>query len=501
MNQYIISIDRGSTNVKSVVFDKQGNEILTSSYASQKPISLKSGWWEQDMNLMWDSTLKSIKGIFDRGILPEEIVGVFVSGQGNGLMPIDKYGNPARAGILSLDSRAAYIHKRWVEDGRFMKAMPVIGLPFSAGGPLPLLAWFKENEPEEFEKIDKVLFSKDWIRYKLSGVICTDQTDASGAGLMDISKNDYAWGVISDFGLGELKDKLPEIRASHEVVGTITKESAIETGLLEGTPVLCGAHDLAAYPFGVGSIDSKELVSVMGTWGFNIIPSKDLTGAPAVLYHTVPEHFLIGFGDGNSGGCLDIMLETLCGNQDYQAKYQQVSLYQYVEDMIEHTKPTGILFHPFIFGSPINNDACAGLYGVKNWHTKGDIMRSVYEGIVMGHLSGIKMLPNNDKFESMWLIGGGSKSKFIGQLFADIIGIPVKIATTNEITARGGAMNAWVGLGVYKTHSEACIPPQISIEYKPNAKMNEFYMKKYKIFSRLTEINSEIWPELNEMSL
>lgn len=500
MPNYVIAIDRGSTNVKAVAFDTRGNEVLTSTQASQKPVSLHPGWWEQDMQLIWEDTVQAIRGIFAGGLRPEEIIGVFASGQGNGMMPIDRHGQPARMGILSLDSRASTIYNGWMLDGRYGLVTQTSLLPFPVGSPLALLAWFKQQAPEEFARIDTVLFSKDWIRYKLSGVICTDQTDASGAGLMDPRKNTYAWDVFEQLDLADIRSKLPEIRPSHTVVGGVTKEAAQATGLKEGTPVLCGAHDIAAYPFGIGSLDSQELVSVVGTWGFNLIPIRSLDGMFMAYYHTVPDYYITGVGDGNSGGSLDIIVNTLCEHERTQADRQQISVYAYIENMISRTKPTGILFHPFIFGSIFSSSASGCFYGIKNWHTKADILRAVYEGIVMGHYANIQLIPGNDRFKSMWLIGGGAKSTFFGQTFADITGLNVKVPRSTEITARGGALNALVGLGVFKNHQEACIPPEIRTEYRPDPAMQTFYQKKFAAFQQIFGLNSQIWDTLHQLN-
>jgi L-xylulokinase len=500
MKEYVVVIDRGSTNVKAVAFDTKGNEIFTSTYASQKPVSVNPGWWEQDMQIIWENTANAVKGVFAGGILPEEVMGVFAVGQGNGMMPIDKHGNPSRMGILSLDSRGADIHNGWTLDGRYSQAIEKLVFPFVVGSPMPLLAWFKQNAPEEFGRIDKILFSKDWIRYKLSGTICTDQSDASGAGLMDPRKNAYAWDVFELLDLADIKDKLPEIRPSHEIVGRVTKEAALATGLKEGTPVLCGAHDIAAYPFGIGSMDSKELVSVVGTWGFNIIPVTSLDGMFMAYYHTVPGYFLTGIGDGNSGGCLDIIVNTLCEHEKHQAAQKKVPVYEYIEDMINDTKTTGILFHPFIFGTIFTSSASGCFYGIKNWHSKADILRAVYEGIVMGHYANIKLIPGCGNFASMWLIGGGAKSKIFGQIFADVTGLSVKVPNSYEITARGGAMNALVGLGVYKNHQEACIPPEIKTVYHPNPQMREYYRKKFSAHQKIFDLNMQIWDTVSQLN-
>lgn len=501
MKQYVMVVDRGSTNVKAVVFDKMGNEILSSSYASQKPVSYNPGWWEQDMDLIWASTSNAIKGVFSSGkVKADDIMGVFVTGQGNGLMPIDKNGKPARMGVLSLDSRAAEIYDMWNEDGRYNEAIKILGMPFVVGSPLPILAWLKKYNRKEFDNIDKILFSKDWIRYKLCGNACTDQTDVSGAGMMDIQKYDYAYDVFSMLDLDEIKDKLPIIRKSHEVVGEVTKQASYETGLNEGTKVLCGAQDTCAYPFGIGTLSNRQLVSVVGTWGMNIVATQDISNALVAIYHSVPDYFITGFGDGNSGGCLDIMVNNFCQEEKLEAFQTGKSVYELIENKIKDLKPTGIIFQPFVFGSLFNSSESAGFYGIKNWHSKADILKAVYEGIVMGHCMYIKAIPGNEDFEAIWLIGGGAKGEVFGQTFADVLNIPVRIAETSEITARGGAMNAFVGLGVYENHEQACIPPKIKKEFIPNPENHKFYSEKFRLFCKIRETNRDIWSEIDNIN-
>jgi len=461
MSGYVLVIDRGSTNTKAVVFNTRGEEILICARSSPKAVATHPGWWEQDMEAIWQVAAQTIRDVFNAGIAPDEVLGVFPVGQGNGLMAIDKAGAPVRMGIHSLDSRAAGIVAQWQADGRYAKAVEIVGLPFGAGAPLPLLCWLRENNRAEYDTIDKILFSKDWIAYRFCGAICTDPTDASGAGLMDLQSNAYAHDMFEMLGAGFVQDQLPEIRACHEIAGHVTNEAAKQTGLLEGTPVLCGAHDIAACSFGIGAVDPQQLVCAVGTWGLNLAPTKHLDGLPAVMRHTVPGWQLTGVGDGNSGGCLDIMLEML-GVVDYDE----------AQRMIAGREPTDIIFQPAIFSTG------AGFDGICSWHGRADLLLAVYEGIVMGHARNIRLM--NGPFKKLWLVGGGAKSPVFGQLFADITGLTVHVPAISEITARGGALNALVGLGVCKDYDEAALPVPAKATFEPNNR--EFYARKFERF-------------------
>jgi L-xylulokinase len=499
MSQCVLVVDRGSTNVKAVLFDTLGQEIRLASRPSQKPFSPHANWCEQDMAQMWADTVVAIREVLSDDSTPREILGVFVTGQGNGLMPLGKDLRPIRAGILSLDSRAAEIFTAWQTDGRYLQASQTVGMPFAVGSPLPLLAWFKANAPVEFSAMHKVVFSKDWIRQQLCGVLCTDPSDASGAGLMNLAENRYAEEIFDLLGLGDVRCKLPDIRPSNEVVGHVTLAASQATSLPEGTPVFCGAHDIGAFPFGVGSLDPRQLVSVVGTWGLNLLPVKNPTGAVAAFYHTVPGYFLAVFGDGNSGGCLDAMIGLLCAHECNAASNEGISVYQYIDRMISGHEPSSVLFQPYMFGSPLNPGASAGFVGLRSWHERADLLLAIYEGIAFGHLANIQFIPGQDTLEAIWLIGGGSNSPVLGQLFADVTGLPVKIPRHKEITARGGALLALVGLGVYTSYADACREPELDAIYVPNEAQRSYYQEKIRMFSELFAVHADVWTALNSL--
>ena len=499
MTPYVLTVDRGSTNVKAVLFDTLGQEVRLASRPSQRPSSPHAGWCEQDMAQMWADAAGAIRDVLSVDQGTPDILGVFVTGQGNGLMPLDKDGRPSRAGILSLDSRATDILTGWKADGRYMQAAQTVGMPFAVGSPLPLLAWFKANSPDEFAAMDKIVFSKDWIRQQLCGVLCTDPSDASGAGLMNLAQKRYAGEVFELLELDGIRSKLPDIRASNEVVGHVTLAASEATGLPVGTPVFCGAHDIGAFPFGVGSLDPRQLVSVVGTWGLNLLPVKDPAGAMAAFLHTVPEYFLAVFGDGNSGGCLDAMIKLLCAHECDEATKEGISVYHFIDRMIAGRKPSSVVFQPYMFGSPLNPLASAGLVGMRSWHERADVLRAIYEGIAFGHWANIQFIPGKEQLAAIWLIGGGSNSRMFGQLFADVTGLPVKVPRHKEVTARGGALLALVGLGLFASYEDACREPELEATYVPNDELRSYYQEKFQVFNALFSTQSESWAALHAL--
>jgi len=502
MSKYIIALDAGTTNTKVVVFDTEGNEILITSRPTPASQQANADWLEQDMQQVWDLTAEALQEVFNRKdieIRPEDVLAVVPTGRGNGLIGIDANGELVTKGIQSSDFRSKHIFSEWAEDGRIAEAQKRVRSSILPGSPMPLAAWYQQNDPETLAKIAKVLFAKDWVRYKLSGSLVTDPTDASGAALMNVPEGGYATEVFDQLGVGFLADLLPEIRPSHEIVGHVTEEGAAQTGLLPGTPVLCGVHDIGAYPYGVGSLNPKEIVSVVGTWGISMAPAEGTDGLPTAMFHSVPNYYLTGLGDGNSGAALDVMIAHLCAEEQQKAAAEGVSIYDYLERELLHRKPSGIVFLPHLFGGMTNPEAAAAFVGIRNWHERPDIIRAVFEGIVMGHLANLSFIPGYDDMETLWLIGGGSKSKLFGQLFADITGRVIKVPVTEEVTARGGALHALVGLGLAKDHHEAAIPAEIRAEFHPNPDLKDFYAKKYGVFQELATISPHIWTTINQL--
>ena len=471
--KYIVVIDKGTTNLKAVVFDIWGNEVLTVTKPCGNPVSVNPGWCEQDMDYIWDMTVQALAEVCREKIEAKEIAGISVTGHGSGLFAVDREGNPVRMGILSLDTRASGIVKQWERDGKahwFLNRMQAEVLPCY---PVSLLAWMKVNEPENYAKVAKILFVKDWIKLKLTEKAATDYTDAGPSCLLDTKHMDYARDVLEKMGVGEMAESLPELIPSYKAAGYVTKEAAEKTGLCEGTPVFSGVHDMMACPFGVGTVDETQVISVVGTWGMNFMSSKQRMGTFS-FPHVIPGYFLTGRLDGNSGSVQDRMLNLLCPGKEERGRQ---SIYEYAASLAENAQISGLIFQPYLFGALYDSSACGGFYGIRDWHKREDFIKAVYEGIVFGHLSNIKTIEGYQNFTTLWLMGGGAKSDCLAQLFADVTGLKVRTAAAEDVTARGAALSTLVGLGLCQTYEEACIPVQIKKEFLPDMSKTEYIGK------------------------
>jgi L-xylulokinase len=268
MSPYLLGIDSGLTVTKAVVFDEDGRQrgvgAVNNAHKSPHP-----RWVEQDMDRLWESCYGAIRQALDEaGIGGGDIAAVGVSGHGDGIYLVDEEGRPVRAGVLSLDSRAYKVLERWQESGVTDRALELAGQKPFASLAATLLTWFKEHEPESFERTRWILYVKDWLRYKLTGEYATDPTEAS-SGFTDVNTQEYSPEVLSLYGLEEVQGKLPPVVACTGVVGEVTREAAEATGLAGGTPVVSGAHDIDACPVGVGCTKPGQLTMIAGTWSIN----------------------------------------------------------------------------------------------------------------------------------------------------------------------------------------------------------------------------------------
>jgi len=193
------------------------------------------------------------------------------------------------------------------------------------------------------------------------------------------------------------------------------------------------------------------------------------------------------------------MIRLLCADERQEAAKQGLSVYQHIDRIIAGRKPSGVLFLPYLFGSPLNPSASASFVGLRSWHARADVLRAIYEGIAFGHWANIQFIPGKENLTAIWLIGGGSSSPVVGQLFADVTGLPIKVPKLKEITARGGALLALVGLGRFASYEDACREPELEATYTPDPSLRSYYQEKFRIFNALFAAQAESFSALNAL--
>jgi L-xylulokinase len=506
MSKYLLGIDNGNTFSKAALFDLQGKEIAVANCDAETEFP-HPGWTERDMEMLWDSTATAIRDVLRKsGINPSDIAGIGNTGHGNGVYLLDKQGQPLRNGIQSMDSRAAQVVASWEQKGLHEQTFPLSIQSYWPAQPNALLAWLKANEPDNYERVGSILMVKDYIKYRLTGEITGDYTDMSGANLMDVRKKVYSRELLEFYGIPEVYDALPPLKQSSEVAGQVSAAAAEQTGLAVGTPVVGGLFDVDASAIGSGVVHTNQACVVMGSWSINEVITTEPIMDPDIFMTTIfadPEFFITIEGSATSATNLEWFVNQCCGDERAEAKRRGISVYEVCSEAVASLPPgsTNIIFHPFLYGSNVQPSARAGFYGVAGWHTRAHLLRALYEGVVYGHLSHIEKLRQaGGQINTIRLAGGGSRSSVWSQMFADAIQVPIEITDGNELGARGAALSAGIGAGIYKNYAEAV---QEAVEvvrlHEPIAENTPLYLERYAEYQHLLDVMREPWEALNKL--
>jgi len=507
MGQYLLGIDNGSTVSKAALFDLKGKEIAVASCKAETAYP-HPGWTERDMEMLWQSTTRAIREVLAKsGVKPEEIAGIGNTGHGNGVYLLDKQGQPLRNGIQSMDSRAAAVVNDWNQRDLHAQVFPFTIQSFWPAQPNALLVWLKKNEPQNYERLGAILMVKDYIKYRLSGEITADYTDMSATSLMDVRNRCYSRELMTLYDLSEAYDALPPLKHGSEVIGQVTSAAARETGLSVGTPVVGGLFDVDASAIGAGAIHVNRACLVMGSWSINEVITTEPIVDPTLFMTTLfatPGLFLTIEGSATSATNLEWFVNQCCGDERAEAKRRGISVYEVCSEEVASLPPgsTNIIFHPFLYGSNVQPTARAGFYGVGGWHTRAHLLRALYEGVVFGHLNHIEKLRKaGAQINTARLAGGGSRSPVWSQMFADTIQVPMEVSDGNELGARGVALAAGIGAGIYCDYTEA-VQQAVSVVrvHEPIPINTPLYLARYCEYERLINVMQTPWEELNKLN-
>lgn len=500
----LVGIDNGLTVTKAVVFDADGT-TLSVARRRVPHIVPAPRHIERDMDGLWKATAEAIaEALAASGRLASDVAAVAATAHGDGVYLLDADKRPLGNAVLSLDSRAGSILSEWEADGTSAAALSLSGQKPHPSAPSALLAWMARHEPERFARIAHVLAAKDWLRFCLTGTIGTDLTEASTS-FTNVARQRYDEAVLDLFGLGALRAALPPVSAPHEIVGSVTAGAAALTGLAEGTPVAAGIHDVTASSLGIGGYATDTVAVVAGTYSINEIASD----VPRIDGRWLCRNGIV-MGEWHnmaispaSSANYDWFLDTLCGAERQAAEADGRSIHAAIGAEVEAalSRPSTLLFHPYLYGSPHGPEASAGFVGLRAWHDRGDMLRAVIEGIAFNHRVHVDALRTAFAPRQAKLTGGISRSPLFAQIFADAFGIPVIVTRTDEAAAWGAALCAGAGAGLYASprHDPRDIDA-ISTTYTPDPLRSAALEERYRLHCDIADQMAPLWPRIEALA-
>ncbi|TMV89289.1 carbohydrate kinase [Thioclava sp. BHET1] len=453
MTEYLLGIDAGNTMVKAAVFDTRGRTIAVAARNSdsQQPAP---HFVERSPQDLWTAAEGAIADcVAMAGVDPGAIRAIGAAGHGNGLYLLDQNGQ-GLCGIQSMDSRAAPLAAQL--DDRVGARISEIAhsRPWPAMTPV-LLAWMQAHRPEILAKAGHILLCKDVIVHGLTGRVGSDVSDLAGCGLLSLPSLRYEAELLELYEISGLRHLLPDPALSHDVVGSVTPEVAAATGLRAGTPVVAGLFDVLASALGAGTARAGEASIVAGSWSINQVFAAELPRQSRALLASVlgADIWVSCAASPTSAANLEWFVQQFLVPEAAVLGRDPFEMCNELAAQAAQT-PDAPVFHPFLYGGPVVG-ARGGFNGLASWHDRADMVRAVFEGIAFNHLAHFEKLDVAQGYETITLSGGAAKSRLWSQIFADTFQKPVAISDCEETGARGAAMAAAVGVGLFSDYAQS----------------------------------------------
>ena len=492
MNTYI-GIDIGTTSAKALLMDEHGTVLRTAS--SEYPLSTpQNGWAEQSPSLWWDAAIAAVREVL-AGIDAANVRGVGLTGQMHGLVCLDEKDMVLRPAILWCDQRTAAECIEITEAIGEDRLIELTSNPALTGFTAPKILWMRNNEPELYNRISKIMLPKDYIRYKLTGEHATDVSDASGTGLLNVASRTWSNEVVAELKINA--SALPQLYESSDITGAVTSYAAELTGIPAGIPVVAGAGDNAAAAVGTGVARDGETFVTIGTSGVIFTHTARMNLKSDKRIHT--------FCSAVTGEW-HVMGVTLAAGQSLKwFRENFAAQYSYAElDEIANAAAigsNGLLFLPYLNGerSPHLDPDCRGAFiGLSTIHNTAELARAVMEGVVYSICDCRDVMTTMGvSLAQITACGGGGSSAFWRQMLADALDTSVVTAQTSEGPAFGAAILAAVGTGAYASVPEVCAAIiRHSDTQQPNAAATSEYNKYHAIYKSLYPALQSAFTEL-----
>ncbi len=509
MNAYL-GIDVGTSGTKVLAVRADGT-ILASGVGEYPCYAPKPLWSEQNPDDWWNAVVKVVPEVLEKANLDgKDVKGIGLSGQMHGSVFLDKDDKVVRPAILWNDQRTAKECAEIEEAvGGREKLIEYVANPALSGFTAPKIVWLRNNEPENFERVAKVLLPKDEIRRRLTGEYATEVSDASGTLLLDVANRRWSKPTLDALGLD--LSLLPTVFESEDVTGKLTPQAAEQLGLTTDCFVVGGAGDCAAGAIGNGIVRPGVTSTSLGTSGVVFVhsdePKYDKLGRVHTFCHAVRGKWHNMGVTLSAAGSLQWFRNALCAELWEKAKNERVDVYDLLtkEAIQTPTGADGLFFLPYLSGerTPHADPNARGCFvGLTLAHDRGRVARAVMEGVAYSLRDSVDIFRSlGVPIDEVRASGGGAKSPFWRQIQADVFGSKVVTLNSEEGPAFGVALLAAVGGGEYANVQEACDATISTVsQIEPNAEAKAYYDKAFPVYQGLYRALKENFKAIAELA-
>jgi xylulokinase len=460
----VLGIDVGTSGTKAVAINESG-QLLASALVEYPLLNPKPNWAEQEPAAWKRAALEALQELVrSPEVDPADVKGIGLTGQMHGSVFLDADNNVLRNAILWCDQRTAKQCDDITATVGEEKLIEMVCNPALTGFTAPKILWLRDNEPEVYEKVRKVLLPKDYIRYELTGEFATDVADASGTLLFDVKNRTWHTELMGMLDIPA--DFMPRAYEGPEVTGQLSTEVADITGLPKGIPVVAGGGDQAAGGIGCGIVRRGVISSTVGTSGvvfaFANEVCLDPKGRVHTFCHSVPGKWHTMGVVLSAGGSLRWYRDALCPEEIAQAARAGVDPYETIAGGAESAPlgSEGLLFLPYLTGerTPHKDPYAKGAFvGLSLRHSRQHMARSVFEGVAYAMRDSLEIMRDMGvPITEVRASGGGARSPFWRQMQADVNAASLVTINVDEGPAYGAAILATVATGLYDTVEQAC---------------------------------------------
>ncbi len=487
-----IGIDLGTSAAKLLLMDENGKieNIVTKEYPLEFP---KPGWSQQNPEDWVKAVTEGIPELLE-GFDASRVAGIGAGGQMHGLVVLDEEDRVIRPAILWNDGRTSEETEYLNETiGKENLSRYTANIAF-AGFTAPKLLWMKKHEPELFAKINKIMLPKDYINYVLTGVHCTDVSDASGMLLFDVEHKCWSKEMLEICGVKE--EQMAAVYESYEKVGTVLPEMAEVLGIPASTVVAAGAGDNAAAAVGTGTVGEGACNISLGTSGTIFISSEkfgvDKKNGLHSFAHADGAYHLMGCML-SAASCNKWLMEDILKTQDYAGEQAPIT--------DEKLGKNHVFFLPYLMGerSPINDTSARGTFtGITLDTSRADLVQAVLEGVAFAIRDSLEVARSQGiDIKRSKICGGGAKSPLWKKIFASVLNVSLDIVESEQGPGMGGAMLAMVADGTYSSVKEACDAlVHIVDTVDPDPELTALYEKRYQEFSLIYPALKPVFAEI-----